>query len=244
MLAEANIRHPARVLVVGKAGSGKTYLSIRLIDVVLRSQIDRLIGICPTWLTQAQFRVLDNMVNFDRDIFTDLTPETFKIIYKQIITCHNLCIKQGRRPIRTLLFIDDCGSDPVIHGGRISHFGKLAIQMRPLGVSAIITVQNPKLVSPNFRENANHFIFFPTQRTDYVKWICQEYCGGTSPQTFYKILERAWEGADDDEDDEENPKRRWLYILGSEVGRNRFFANFETELRTGPRKLIWRESGI
>lgn len=235
MLAEANIKHPARVLISGKSGSGKTYLVTNIIDQVMRGQIDRLIVICPTWSSQQVFRTLDNLVDYERDVFEDLDKNTFETIYQQVKQQIRYCNENGLTPIRTALLIDDCGSDNLIHGGRISPFGKLAIQFRHLNISAFVLVQNPKLVSPNFRENANHFIFFPSNRVDDMNWIYKEYGSGAfSKHAFFKVLARVWEG-------DETGISNFFYVYCPERSSARFFSNFTLELTVRRKPLILKE---
>ncbi len=239
MQAEANIQHPARLLISGKAGSGKTWLAVDLIDRVLRHQVNRLIVICPTWYTQSIFRCLDGMVKPDRDVFEDLENDTFEEIYKQILQQVRYCAQNNKEPIKTLLFIDDCGSNNLIHGGRISCFGKLAIQFRHLNVSSIVIVQNPKLVSPNYRENANHFIFFPCHRLEEMEWIYKEFNPSfCQKKTFFKILLRAWGLKNNEENDGETT---FIYIYCPPRHSIRFFKGFSSEFTLRKRPLIMNE---
>lgn len=241
MQAEAHIRHPARLLLTGKAGSGKTWLAVDLILRVFQNQIDRYIVICPTWSTQGIFRNLDHLVKPDRDIFEDLENETFNSIYQQILQQIRYCQENGREPIRTLLFIDDCGSNNLIHGGRISTFGKLAIQFRHLNVSSIVIVQNPKLVSPNYRENANHFIFFPCHRLEEMEWIYKEFNPSfCSKQNFFKILKKAWD-SDEEKPSTEDDVNHFIYIYSPPRSHIRFFRDFASELSIRRSPLVLKE---
>lgn len=238
MQAEANIKHPARLLVSGRAGSGKTWLAVDLVDRIFRNQIDRIIVICPTWTTQDVFRCLDDLVKPERDVF-ELEKDTFDSIYQQILQQIKYCKENGKSPIRTLLFIDDCGSNNLIHGGRISNFGKLAIQFRHLNVSSIVIVQNPKLVSPNYRENANHFIFFPCHRKEEMEWIYKEFTPSfCSKEAFFRILLKSW-GMNNDEEDEDIT--HFIYIFCPPRSKIRFFKNFASELSIRRKSLVLNE---
>jgi hypothetical protein len=237
MLAEANIRHPARILICGKSGSGKTFLGIHIAVNILRREIDRFIIICPSWATQKAFRCLDPYIKPDRDVIEDLTKDTFVDVYNQILAQNSYSEKEGKKKIRTCLIIDDCGSDKAIHGGRISTFGRIAIQFRPLGVSSILMAQNPKLVSPNYRENANHFIFFPTRRIEEKEWMYKEFGSGLfTKYSFFQLLEKAWKEDDDD------GETHFLYIYDPARAKIKFYSDFSTELTISKRLRTWKPS--
>lgn len=240
MLAEANIIHPARILITGQAGSGKTYLAVDLILRILSLCIDRLIVICPTWSSQDVFRELDGMVKFERDVFEEIEEDTIDKIYHQVLSQVKFCKKNGKPLIRTCLFIDDCGSNKHIHGGRISNFGKIAIQLRHLNMSSIVIVQNPKLVSPNYRENINHCIFFPCHRMDDMVWIYNEFNSQLcSKKSFIKMLKRAWNGGNDDDSDD---AVHFLYVFCPPRSKMRFYIDFATELTIRRKPLVNYES--
>lgn len=233
--AESNMEHPARVLISGKSGSGKTWLAINLIlQVFVLFKPKRFIVVCPTWKTQDVFRRLDHLVNEDRDVFDIIDENTFIKIYKQLLQQVKYTKEKGIEPIKTVLLVDDCGSDKVIHGGRISNFGKLAIQLRHLDVSSIVIVQNPMLASPNYRENANHFIFFPCQRLNEFKWLHNEFNSTlVKEESFKKMIKKAWNGGKDieEDDDESNYGKNFFYVFTPPRDRIRFYCNFETELK-------------
>lgn len=229
MQAEQFIVHPARILISGVSETGKTWTAVDLILRVLSPQIDRWIMVCPTWKTQGIFRQLDHLVKPERDVIEDLQSDTFSIIMKQLLVQVRHCTNNGLDPIRTGLFIDDCGSNNHIHGNRISKFGELSIQLRHLKVSSLVLVQNPKLVSPNYRENANHFIFFPCRRAEDIKWIENEFNSSNySSQTMRRILKAGWRGGI--EDDEEEFGQHFVYILLAARKPIRYFSDFKIEL--------------
>lgn len=236
MQAEANIVHPARILICGKSGSGKTHLAMKIVKDVLNSQIDRWIIICPTFATQKVFRYFNVLKKFDaeRDVFEDLNASTFNEVYRQLLEQIKYCEEKGIEPIRTCLLIDDCGSNNQLHGGRISPFGKLCIQFRHLNTSAIVIVQNPKLVSPNYRENANHFIFFPSHRFEEKEWIYKELnpSGECSKITFFALLEKAWYN------DEIN---HFLYVFCPPRSGIKMYRDFSFELNIKRKPLIIEE---
>jgi hypothetical protein len=230
MKAEKYIEHPARVLISGKSGSGKTHLAVQLLMRTLSDQIDRLIVACPTWSTQDVFRSLDHLVKEERDIFEDVDSKTFTTIFEQVLNQVRYTKKNGLKPIRTWLLIDDCGSNSAIHGGRISNFGKIAVQLRHLNVSMIVLVQHPKLVSPNFRENANHFILFPTQRVDEINWINNEFNSTfCSKEAFLKLVFAAWDPISEKGERNEYGQH-FLYIHIPQRKAIQFYRDFEEEL--------------
>lgn len=226
---EANIIHPAQVLISGKSGSGKTYLAVQMVKKIFADQIRRLIIVCPTFYTQDTFRGLDDLItDKERDVFTTLRKETFDLIFHQLKNQLKIASQKGVPPIPNLILIDDCGGDNAIHGGRISGFGNLSIQLRHLNASSIVIVQNPKLVSPNFRENASHFIFFPAQRRDEAIWLNNEFNpNNVSKDTFSYLISYAWNGAK--KEDTEYGKH-FLYIWRPPREKTRFFSDFGKEL--------------
>jgi hypothetical protein len=230
MKAEKYIEHPARILISGKAGSGKTHLAVQIISHILSPQIDRLIVVCPTWSTQDVFRRLDYLVKPERDVFEDLDSNTFNTIFEQVLSQVRFCKKEGLKQIRTCILIDDCGSNNAIHGGRISSFGKLAVQLRHLGCSCLVIIQHPKLVSPNYRENVNHTIIYPSQRADELTWINNEYNSTLcSKESFLKLVFAAWDPLSSQGERNEYGQH-FLYIYQPPRKAIQFFREFEEEL--------------
>lgn len=227
--AESNIVHPFRLLVAGKAKSGKTTLVVDIIHRIMRPQIDRIIVLCPSWNTQDVFDPIRDMVNPSRDVWTDLDTNPFATIMKQLLKQIEYAKAKGTAPIRTLLFIDDMSGSKMMHSGRITPLSHLSIQSRHLCLSIFILSQQPKSITPGFRDNTDGVIAFPPQRELDRAWLYQEYNGNAiEKQKFIDLIMTAWKGVD--RKDFLEFGTHFLFILLPFRSITRYFADFDYEL--------------
>jgi hypothetical protein len=221
--ADANFIHPFRSLITGKADSGKTFLAVKIM-MTKRNDFDRLIVICPTWKTQDVFRNVDDMVIRSKDVYTTPDEDTFKQITNDLLNVRSKVKEHGLEDVRTLLFIDDLSGTKFIHGGRISAFAHLAIQIRHLGCSCILVSQQAKAVSPAYRDNINILCAFPSQRKEDIKWIESEYGRhDLKSSDMRSIIVAAWNGFGD----ESEWGKHFLFVYCNPRGPVEYFCDFD-----------------
>ena len=224
--AESKLVHPFRALITGKADSGKTYLAVRIM-MAKRNEFDRLIVICPTWNTQDIFRCLDSMVIRKKDIYEDPDISTFSSIKADLLNVRNKTKQEGLPDVRTLLFIDDLSGTKFIHGGRISAFANLSIQIRHLGCSSILISQQAKSVTPSYRDNINVLCAFPSQKREDLKWIESEFGNlNWSSEQMRSIILAAWNGFSD----ENEWGQHFLFIYCHPRGQSEYYCDFDYRL--------------
>lgn len=200
--AGANFVHPERILATGKCGSGKTRLMIELINTVFRSQINRLIVVCPTYRSQEEFRVLDDMILRPKDVHLNPNAQTFDTIKMELLQLQADLKKKGLPQIATLVFVDDLAGTNLIHGGRISGFANFSIQSRHIGCSVIVISQQATAVSPAFRDNVTSVVAFPGQRKEEIKWLIREYARyDLKNNQMEDIIISAWNGYKNNENE-------------------------------------------
>lgn len=221
--ADINFVHPFRALITGKADSGKTYLAVKVIDSK-KELFDRLIVICPTWYSQDIFRLLDDMIIRQKDVYTNPDENTFKTIHQDMLNVRTKVKAENLPDVRTLLFIDDLSGTKLIHGGRISSFAHLSIQIRHMGCSSILISQQAKAVSPAYRDNINILCAFPSQRKEDIKWIESEYGRhDLKSNEMRSIIVSAWNGF--------GVKDEWgkhfLFIYCNPRGPVEYFCDFD-----------------
>lgn len=231
MKADAEIQHPFRLLITGKAKSGKTTLCVKKINENIRPRVQRLIVVCPTWESQKVFDPIRDMVKSERDVFSPFSAKIFEKIYEQLQQQLKIALEKGLPPIETCLLIDDMAGTKDVHGGRQTPFGQIAIQASHLHCSIFTMTQSPKAISPMFRENLDGVIaFIPQSRRDR-DWLYEEYNGNMmKKETYMKMLKTAWKGFGNC--DHEEFGKHFIFILFQTRSPTRYFADFENELRT------------
>lgn len=214
----------------GKSGSGKTTLAINLINEVMRYQIDRMIVVCETFLTQQKFRVLDDLVDKDRDLYTNPDKYTFSKIKKELLQQNDYCDAKGIPRIRTLVFVDDLSGLSIVHGGRISAFANWAIQTPHLECSAIVITQQYTSISPSYRDNSNGIIAFPSTKKDDFILLQNEYGNpGYSDATMKELITEAWRGYG--RKDGKEWGKHFLFIHSPARAPIQYFADFNYSLQ-------------
>jgi hypothetical protein len=236
-------RQPGRYLITGKAGSGKTTVTV---DVIVRKYckkkpngkrvVDRVIVICPTYDTQSAFDPLREFVDSERDVFTELRPSTISQIVEQIKEQHRVAHERGVDPPNNLILIDDFAGNRTLHMGRKGDFADFVLQSRHYNTSLFVISQQPKAITPAFRDNLEGVIVFPSLRRADYDWVHEEYGGAMrSKEEFMKVVRRAWRGPNG----KEEFGQHFLFILLEPRTPARFFTDFTHELSSRKPKLTW-----
>ena len=225
MQAEGLIRHPCRFLFAGRTKSGKTTLCVKLIDEVMRNQIDRMKVLCPTW-DQDLFDPIRDLVIEKDDVIQDFKNDPFEGLLKELKTLHAICKKKGIKMPSTLLLIDDMAGTKMIHGGAISPFAHIAIQANHWNLSIFLLTQKPKAVSPSFRDNLECLVSFPLNKKADQDWLFEEFNGNMiKKKVFLKLIKRSWKGFEDS-----GYGRHFLFIYFPSGSHLRYFSDFAYEL--------------
>lgn len=220
--------HPGRYLFAGKSKSGKTTLLVDVVRQHFKNLVDRIIFVCPT-IDQPLFDPIRNLYKSERDVFDYNDKNVFDLILKQIRLQKAFCKKEGIPEVRTLLIIDDTAGLNVMHGGRHGKFSNLSIHCNHENLSIFVLTQQPKGISPSFRENLEGLVCFPLLSRKDRDWIYEEYNGCVvKKKTFQKLVLRAWKGQEN-EDFEEFGKH-FLFITFPVRAQPRYFGDFAYEL--------------
>ena len=94
-----------------------------------------------------------------------------------------------RKRVVLLIFDDILDSKNAIHSSSL--LGSLYSNHRHLGISIILSSQQPTAISPRMRMNCN-YVFVLYSKNKSVKDIVQsEICSSINPEAFYMLFEKA-----------------------------------------------------
>ncbi len=210
------IKHPTRVLVSGKSQSGKTTLMLKLLTKRLIKQVERLIVVCPTFLPQPKYRVLDKFLD-EGDFFESAHESTFIEIRTQI--------EDQKWQVKTLLLIDDQAAETALHTGRKGPFAFLSYNAIWLNLTIIVVTQNLTAVTPAFTDNCENLLVFKTLRRRELDLLGDEFNPFDDKNAFRAFYYYAVGGAGGIPE----VKYNFLYVnLNSSPVR--FFKGFSLEL--------------
>jgi GTPase SAR1 family protein len=192
---------PARAVVFGRAGSGKTPLLVKLLDDELDGAYDRLVVVCPTFWNQRNkhdkkltFARLFHRVRGPRDVITEVTEDNLRRIIKQIITVYEQCEKANKKSPRTILLMDDLSGTKFYNSGRISTLSSFAVQCTHYNCSIFAITHQPTFLSPGLRDNSEIVIAFPSNRQQDLELLLREYRQiGLSKTKLIEMITMAWE---------------------------------------------------
>jgi len=227
------IQHPSRLFVVGRAQSGKTTWVVDHICKRFYKQIDRIIIICPTFLVQKTFapmrdeKRINSMID-PTDVYTEVTESTFKKVKNDIELKIKKANEVGGKTTRILILVDDLAGNSVIHNNRKGCFANFAVQTTHWNVSLFVISQQPFCVDPNFRNNCEGIIVFPSEGIDDLTWLKRAYQSLAMNQIQMKeILLLAWKGG---KNDNSEWGRHFLFINSQPRRHTRFFIDFKKEI--------------
>lgn len=215
-----------RILICGRSGLGKTTLLVNLIDYQLRDQMDVFIIMSPTFC-QETFNPIRNLFT-PKTIFETVDQKALEKVCQSIITVRKSFLEKNLQPPRFCVIIDDCAGKSVIQGRRRGVFANFAVQSRHWETSLIVISQQPSCVDPNFRDNAEHVIAFPSEREEDILWLKKSYnTNFLDGLSMTNIIKEAWLGG---RNDSEEWGQHFLYIYRQPRGKSRYFIDFNKEL--------------
>jgi hypothetical protein len=220
------MKHPCRVLITGKSQTGKTTEAVDLIKTQFAKQTDIFIAICPTFRFQKTYDPIRHLVR-DACIYTDMGKDIMERVYKHIKELITKSHENKLPPPRICLIIDDCAGTGLIHGNRRGTFSNLSVQSTWWNLSIIAITQQPSSIDPNFRDNAEHILVFPSEREDDLTWLKKSYNGAKKNTNFVELVEHAWRGG---RNDEKEWGQHFLYILSIARSHSIFFIDFNVRI--------------
>ena len=235
------LKHPFRLMVAGKSGSGKTTLVVDIIKECFHPQVDRIMILCPSWDSQENFDPIRKYVDRKRDVIDKFNRDPFKKLLKQLNEQKILAKEEGRKNIKTLILIDDMAGSRMLHGGRVTPFSNLAIQSNHVDLSIIVLTQQPKAITPGFRDNLEGVICYPPQRKIDRQWLFEEYNGNNlSKKKFFEIISIAWKGIH--QNDYSQLGQHFIFMFMPIRAPIRYFADFHFELT--PKKFTLKGNNL
>jgi hypothetical protein len=163
-------KRPLRFFVIGRSGTGKTTLAFSLYVKYLYRFYDQLYIISPSAFERdPQYSVLMQFTEPDK-IYTEVSHQVLCEVSDRI--SQSLIENPD---LKTMLFIDDCASDPSTNTGRKGPFADMVIRAPHLNLSIIGIFQQPKTASLALRDNAEVIIQLAPTNSNEMKIIKDEF---------------------------------------------------------------------
>jgi hypothetical protein len=137
-----------------------------------------------------------------------------------------VCKNMGYKIPHSVVLMDDLAGDSIIHQNRRGTFANFAIQTPHWNISVILITQQPSSVDPNYRDNAEHVIIYPSERADDYMWLRKTY-GGYKQKGLRDIITFAWHGGKE-EDDEWG--LHFLYVQAVPRKKTNFYIDFDQKI--------------
>lgn len=222
------IRHPTRVFVVGRSQMGKTTLSVKLIQDQF-SNMDRYIVVCPSFRSQPAYAPIRHLFKSD-DIYENPKKETFDKIFRDIKAFNEFAHSRGLKKPKTFILFDDMAGTNVIHGNGKGSFATFSTQVTHWGASLMVLSQKSKRTDPNFRENAENFIVFPSEARFELDWLEASFNSSVFAKhhNFKEVIFQAWSAGKG----KSEIGKHFLFIHSAPRTLSRFFSDFDKEIVT------------
>lgn len=184
-----------------------------------------------------------------RDVYTHIDENTFKNLAKTIEYQAERDMKHKGHKEPILILVDDLAGSRTIHGCRFGAFAHLAVSTPHWNVTLIVITQQAVSVDPNFRDNAENLIIFPSEGQLEVDWLTRAYNSlmlmaddKKKAELLKKIVLSAWCGG---RSDNSEWGKHCLVIQATPRSHSKFFIDFDREIQLGafsrkrPRETTW-----
>jgi len=179
----------ARILVVGRSGTGKTTLVIRMALEAMQKfgkQLE-LIVVSPTFGKQEMFRPLDQAVVYHASI---INSEVARNIYHHVDENWS---KSGQKKKKIWVIIDDMGESTFIKlCKKDNSLLNLITEARQLDLVMFDLVQRFTQAPTAFRSNAEMGIFFKIESERELRQVWDEFAAELEFETFKKLCDQVW----------------------------------------------------
>lgn len=205
---------------------GKTTAVVDLINKHLRNKVVRSIALCPTFIIQKTFDPVRDMFQ-KRDIHTNPTQQTLKMLLKDIVSTAHASAKKGLPPPPTLVFIDDLAGSSLIHTNRKGAFANFSVQVPHWNVIAIVLTQQPTSVDPNFRDNCENVLSFYSEREEDFNYLKKNHGRVLKcDYNFADVVNFAWT----DGGQEEEVGQHFLFVHSPPRAKTEYFVDWKCRI--------------
>ena len=211
---------------MGKSGSGKTTLVVQLINERFRYDYGRFYAVCPTFYIQDTFKPIRDLFRRE-DVYLKPDLKSIKKLLGEIQGFAEYCQYKGLPVPKSLVLFDDMSGSSLIHGCRKGIFAEFAVASRHWGASVIMISHQPQNVDPNYRDNCEEIIVFPSERQADHDWIKNNYDASINKRNLMDKLEVAWKGGVNKEEWGEH----FFFLHTAHREKSRFFIDFNKELK-------------
>ena len=169
-------KHPSRIIITGRSGSGKTVLTLNLLFKWLK--YDCLYIVCSTVRLQPKYEMICDLAL--------LYPAKFRIF--ESMKTFNL--KMVNKNKKNLVLFDDLQE---LDNKELNNVNDFFVRGRHSNCTVLFLAQTFYRVPIRCRGSANVFIFFKVNSVRDKARIHKEVCGDLDKDTFLKIFDAATE---------------------------------------------------
>ena len=175
------VKHPFRMIVIGRSGSGKTILTMNLLLKYLK--YDCLYVICSTVKLQPKY-----------DLICDLA-ELFPSKFHVLTSLNSFDINKVNKNKRNIILLDDIQE---LDEANMKKVNNIYVRGRHHNISVIWLGQSYYKTPIRSRGSANIFVFFKVNSTKELRRIHGEVCSDLSTDAFTKLFREATEEQEGD----------------------------------------------
>ncbi len=182
----ADIKHPCRVLIVGRARSGKTTMGVKVIQQLL-PQVDEFMIVSPTYRLQKTWDPIRGSVELAHDSVVTMIELLSKMVLNENGDDHT----EGERiPTRRLIVLDDVSYDRSLNEGNKGTLNKLCYNAAHMNLSIVVICHKTSNIGAGMKENLEWLILFNTINGNELDNLYENFSITKKKREFHELFTR------------------------------------------------------